>query len=971
MTIQGRSDERAALEAAVASGAPGACLALVGEAGIGKSALARHAAEAARQAGRPVIEGYSTLGLAEPLGVICDAVRAAGRAGLDPGGSRDRLASGLPALVLPELGGGEIETGNLGATFEAAARYLRALAGRRGLLVVLEDLHWADATSLSLIPFLARALRGDPVALVLTYRPDDETGSPALAGLRSELRRGALGEVFVLGPLEPAEAEALLADVLGVAAAPEVAAELLRLSGRNPFALEELAAAALQSGWVDADSGRRAGTDAVELPWSLAASIQARAAALDQPERELIAWAAAIGERFDLRLLAAAAGLPQDRALDALAALAEAGLVVEDPADPAGNALAFRHALVHEAVAREGLAARRAPRHRAILDAAEALAASGQLKVSSAQLARHAVAAGQRERAIAHSRAAASGALELGAVEEAIAHLERALSLWDEQDGPRLRAELLLACGRLRARLTRGGPRAVELLERALADFRDLGDEATAAWSLAALAEARWEDADVTGAFADWESAIPKLRRTGPPRALRAALAGYAKALAMRDRLDEGASAADEGLALGETDRAGEQVADRISLLSTKGMIALWRCDADAGRALLVEAVRLAAERHDDLGAARAHYILAQANVLLVPASSSLEGLARAAALVSRHGLRAHEAWYTCLRAWMLVEMGDWDGARRALARGEALSRHDESAPDVRWCTDITHAALLRGLGDLDASRTAYAEVDELVASLGIDRFTDQAREGAAAVLMLSGDAASAEELMRPVVDRCLEGIARGWAEVDSLRGKVWVLVVAGDEERAAAITGWAAGMLPGHPEIRCCEALIELSRSPVAAANALEDAATDLEATGWRVAAAETRIIGADIVFGAPGGREPAALLLRAAHTRFRGMGSEAWCRRIEERLRALGERAPSQRTRATGPGGLTAREAEVLGLVAQGLTNRAIAEALVLSENTVIRHVANIFAKLGVKSRAAAVAVAAERGLAGAEAE
>jgi DNA-binding NarL/FixJ family response regulator len=93
--------------------------------------------------------------------------------------------------------------------------------------------------------------------------------------------------------------------------------------------------------------------------------------------------------------------------------------------------------------------------------------------------------------------------------------------------------------------------------------------------------------------------------------------------------------------------------------------------------------------------------------------------------------------------------------------------------------------------------------------------------------------------------------------------------------------------------------------------------------------------------------------------------MGSEAWCRRIEERLRAMGERAPSRRTRATGPGGLTVRETEVLALVAEGLTNRAIAERLVLSENTVIRHVANIFAKLDVGSRAAAVAAAAARGL------
>jgi DNA-binding NarL/FixJ family response regulator len=143
------------------------------------------------------------------------------------------------------------------------------------------------------------------------------------------------------------------------------------------------------------------------------------------------------------------------------------------------------------------------------------------------------------------------------------------------------------------------------------------------------------------------------------------------------------------------------------------------------------------------------------------------------------------------------------------------------------------------------------------------------------------------------------------------------------------------------------------------------------MESRGRRLEAAWQRVAAADIAAGVDGGAEPAAALLRSAHDRFRQMGSEAWCRRIEGRLRAMGERAPSRRSRAAGPGGLTARETEVLGLVADGLTNRAIAEALVLSENTVIRHVANIFAKLGVNSRAAAVAVAAERGLVGAKAE
>ena len=116
----------------------------------------------------------------------------------------------------------------------------------------------------------------------------------------------------------------------------------------------------------------------------------------------------------------------------------------------------------------------------------------------------------------------------------------------------------------------------------------------------------------------------------------------------------------------------------------------------------------------------------------------------RAAALVSRHGLHAHEAWYICLQAWMLVEMGEWDRARRLLARGESLTESDESAADVRWCTDVTRAALLRGLGDLEAARNAYAALGGLVADRGIERLDDEVRDGTAAVLMLGGDAAGA-----------------------------------------------------------------------------------------------------------------------------------------------------------------------------------------------------------------------------------
>jgi DNA-binding NarL/FixJ family response regulator len=111
-------------------------------------------------------------------------------------------------------------------------------------------------------------------------------------------------------------------------------------------------------------------------------------------------------------------------------------------------------------------------------------------------------------------------------------------------------------------------------------------------------------------------------------------------------------------------------------------------------------------------------------------------------------------------------------------------------------------------------------------------------------------------------------------------------------------------------------------------------------------------------------GGRDEAAELAAAALERVRAMGAEEWCRRCEALLRRLGRHVPGRRT-PRGPGGLTAREAEVLGLIVDGLSNRAIAERLVISEGTAGRHVSNVFAKLGAHSRMEAARIAAERHL------
>jgi DNA-binding NarL/FixJ family response regulator len=779
--------------------------------------------------------------------------------------------------------------------------------------------------------------------------------------MRAELARERLAQELLLAPLSHEEAAALLAETLGRAPAPAVADELLRLAAGNPFALEELARAAAESGWLDAATGRRAGAGPVELPWTLAEAIQARAAALPPPERELLAWAAAIGERFELRLLAAASGLEQEQALNLLVGLVAAGLVAEDPSDSQGTAFLFRHALVHEALSRAGLSAHRRARHQAILQAAEALAEAGALEISAAELGRHALAAGAREAALAYSRAAVERAQELGAVEEAAAHLERALDLWIPEDGPQLRAELLLSCGRARARLLRGDLRAVELLQQAQAAFAELGDRAMAAWALASLAEARYFAGDMARAPADWEAAIPALRRSGPVEALRAALAAHGVFLALDKRTDAALAAAEEGLAL-PMDGTVDEALDRVSLLTTAGLIAMRRCEEERGRGLLDEAIRLAVAHHDDVGAARAHFNLAFGNFIMMTAQEVAAGLARAADLVARHGLHRLRAWYVAQQAEILNGMGQPDAGRRLADQAEALVDPGEPAEVTRFFIAAGAAERQMLAGELDDAEAAYAALLARNIAEESERFAEGVRIGIGSARLLAGDGPGALEAMRLTVERYFALIERCDAEVEVAWMQLAVLAAGREHERAAEIAAWAAGVIADHPCTRYGQALVRLPDDPAAAA-AVEQASAEHEAAGWVMHAAVQRAAAA-IVAERAGAGEATVSLLRTNLDRFRALGSDAMCRRIEAQLRGLGARAPSGRGEA-GAGGLSARELEVLGLVAEGLTNKQIAEALVLSPNTVIRHVANIFAKLGVNSRAAAVAIASERGL------
>ena len=474
-----------------ASADGGGVVAIAGEAGLGKTRLARALVADAQRRGRSVMVGRaSPLAAALPLGVIQDALREERRARASVPVPGDPLAAAFPAFLLPELGTGERAPDmDRGALFEAAARYVRARSAPDGLLLVLEDLHWADATSHALIAFLARATRDAPILIALTYRPDEAPSGCSLDLLRHELARERLGEELLLGPLAAEDVALMLRDIVGLDLDDEVRAMVARASGGNPFVVEELVRDAVAEERLELLEGRWSLDEPIALPGTVQEMLLRRVRALDRGDRELLRWAAVLGERFDVELLAPASGLTGEAALDALGRLHEAGVIAA--AREAGDGrLAFRHALTREAVLGDLLDPDRRRRHARVLEVADAPTAETR-PLPLDEALEHALAAGDRARSLDLSSRAASRAVDLGGYQEARAHSERGLALWRPDDGLPMRARLLMRLGFLTSHVGGGlqmwqlSARSRRHFEEAHALYEELGDTTSAALALA------------------------------------------------------------------------------------------------------------------------------------------------------------------------------------------------------------------------------------------------------------------------------------------------------------------------------------------------------------------------------------------------------------------------------------------------------------------------------------------------------
>ena len=959
------AEVRHALENAVA-GRP-ACLLIGGEAGVGKTTLLAALIDTAeRDAVRVLRSSCVDLhGGDAPLLPVVEALR---RLAADLGDDAWDAAVGdaRPQLarLLPELG----DTGGAAAGATALLGALLALVGRLAepapLLLAVDDVHWADPSTLDLLAFLARNLRTERVLLVATFRDDE----PERGGLRrwlAEVARLPLAVRVDLGRLNRADTAELMATVGGGVPDADLVERVYTRSAGNPFAAQELLAAAAAG--------------AGPLPPTLGDLLAGRLAALSDDAHGVLRTAAAVGDRIDHPLLEAIAGLDADALT---AALREAGahqLLTGD-----GDRYAFRHPLIAEAAYAELLPGERRRAHAAIAAAiaADQRLRSGNAATVAAEIAHHWHRAGDAPHALAAAVAAGHEAARAYAPTEALELFERALALWPGVAGAAAvagaaRLDVLDAAAEAAVRCG-AYERGVELLDEALDDGADgrVGVlRRRRAWCLFNAGRIR-EALDAYEEAAALLPPDPSADRAGvlAESALLAAIIGE-PALA--------AEAAERALAMA---RAAGARREEAAALNALGVALTATGQRDRGIAVLREGLNVALEHGEPEDVGRAHANLTDAvrrsGALAEAATIGLEGIEHA----RRRGYdRGFGLFLVANAAEALLALGRWDEADRLTAG--ALAGHPVGMTGE-------YLALLRVLleverGRLDEAERMAARASTVSGGLAGAEFVCLDAQARAALALGRGDLVLARAAWWLLTETDIAGAADAWADVVpvALRAEAARAERARARRRVAEVTGavgaaarawrlggdWPAAAAPGSGAAAAwLTARAEQHRVDGApSADAWAAAQEAWDALAAAPMAAYSRFRRAETLLTAGARRDEATGLLAEAQATCMRLGAaplgaqiEALARRARVDLATDAPPAPPRVPDAATDLGLTARELEVLAHLVDGETNREIADALFISVKTAGTHVTSILRKLDAHTRgeAAAVAIRAE---------
>jgi len=956
-----------------------------GDAGVGKSRLISEAVALAAGRGFTVLSGHcAELGDSVPYLPMADALRGAAQSS----GVRDALSS-RPALnrLLPEGTDGQREDEDRSGLARqqmlgGVLGLLTELAAAAPVLLVLEDLHWADASTRDLVIFLSRMLHRERVALIGSYRSDDLHRRHPLRPVVAELQRLPSVISVDLAPLDPsALAEHLTATAPGRIDATVLNDIVARAEG-NAYYAEELLAASFgpvaPAGHGPHDRG--------SLPAGLAALLLSRVEQLSDAAQQVLRAAAVAGRKADDELVQAASGLEAGEYEAAVREAVTHQMLVPDGTE----GYVFRHALLREAVYGDLLPGERTRLH-ATMSALLADERRLMMPGTAAELAQHCLASHDIPGAFAASVRAGDEAERLGAPAEAHRHYDHALMLWERVAEPEKTADMARAKLGLKSATNAADSgdyeRAVHLLRRlrqALAARGPAEDVLLASRIGERLAsylmllddyKARDEAIEVARATVDTTPADP------PTWQHARSISTYANTLLNENDYTLAREWAEHGLAAA---RAAEAPWVEADALVTLGFISNREGRNDEAIKVLTQAHRQAREAKNLGVELRAACYLAQAHLelgdLTIGAQVAHEGTQRASQTglnMAPYGLDVQHLHFQCHFA-----DGKWDHAQEI---ADGFPVRVTSIPEAYLSSMALFIDVARGNPAVEERR---AWIEPFWSMHGFDEFI--ARGLLAEHALWQGDTTQALTEAQAAIDVSFEPL---WGYYPSVIRPAAVALSAhadraaqaravGDDAAAAAEVAAAAELLDAAREGAAFPKRPKFILGP--------------EGRGWLARAeAEYRRLGGDNdpqawqavldAFGPDYVYEIARTRWRLAEALAeagrRDEAAEQWrqaaqtadrleARPLRRALDDLARRArigtvPDDQAQGAVLASLTSREREVLRLIAAGRSNREIAAVLYIAPKTASVHVSNILGKLGAASRTEAAAIAHREGL------
>ena len=967
---------------------------VAGDAGVGKTRLLAELVDKASDAGWRHLVGHCLdfgggappyLAFSELFGELSRTDPEAAHALVEQHPALERLQPGRR-----QLGGGAADAGTghpdvatvpspqpdgLGQAelVDAVHGALDVLAASGPVLVVIEDVHWADRSTRDLLTLLFTRPFRHPVAVVASYRTDDlHRRHPLRSSVAEWVRLPGVHRVQ-LPPLADDDVRRLLQSLVA-GLPPQDLHRIVARAGGNAFFAEELLAAGLGDG---------------RLPDDLTDLLLVRLDRLQDPARDVVRAAAVAGREVAHSLLAAVVDLPGDVLDQAIRdAVEQHVLVGVVPGTPAAgeSGYAFRHALLAEAVYDDLL-----PGERVRLHAAYAAAlGDGRVEGTAAELARHASAAHDLDTALRASVQAGDDALTVGGPGDAARHYSTALELLADPRRPVPSDIDVVTLVERAADAIVGSGRPEKARTLVLEHLRELPADAGAAerarlllaYALATLMS-EYED-EALAATTEAVELLPD-----EPSALRArVLDAHARAHLEHGRHEEATRFATEALGMARQLDLPGLVSDASTTLAR---IEEWTGNSDAARQTLHEVIERARAAGDTEAEIRGRYLLGQLHHEAAELAEAEPLFVQSARLASDSGRPWSPYGFSArlFAALTRYERGDWDGA---VTTADPLAPDGTPGPVVATALFLgVRMAVAAGRGD-EAATAMYAQVrpawdkDGLVGILS-----------AAALIDLHGDAGRVDDAVG-VHDEVVGVVGTMWSPQFQARVRLSALLLGQLASAAGTSPGGARGPMAalGPPLLETVEAVqhrMGERRRPfgpegvawVSRAHAeglrlrwladveppdLEElvgawqqavAAFDQMGHVFELARSQARL-GAVLV--AAGEGDTARPLLEAARSTATRLGAGPLLTELERVSPTPGRRPPPRADHAPG-GALTPRETEIVALVAEGRSNGEIARALFISTKTVSVHVSNILAKLGAASRTEAAAIARRTGL------